>query len=523
MSTTSSKRLKIVFRTDASILIGTGHVMRCLTLADELARQDHECRFICREHEGHLGYLITSKGHGLTLLPPCNDNDLDTQNSSTDSYARWLGVPWQEDARQTLDAITPWKPDWLVVDHYALDAQWEKALRSHCRKLMVIDDLADRPHVSDLLLDQNFARTADDYARLVPTHCLVLVGSRHVLLRPQFADRQQTSLERRRDHAVKHFLIQMGGREQCKFAREALSVLQECDLPHDARITVVLSIETPETDFVRCQAAIMKWPTTIRIGVQDMAKLMEESDFAIGTGGGATYERLFMRLPSILRPAAENQIEPLRKMADAKLFEIFESAGALKRRVKRLLRDGVCPPPRVVYDGTKKLVGELLKLRVTLRLTRPLDIRRTFHWLQDDGLRVLFLMRHKPELRSHFAYWKTLLRDPQQYAYSIYYDDVHVGNAGLKNISIDNGEAELWLYLGESSIRGKGIGQQALDEIERVIRNELNLSRAVLHVGRNNYIAKKLYQRSGYSAVPAELQSTAGFKKNEVIRMEKRL
>ena len=117
-------KLKIAFRADASIQIGTGHVMRCLTLANELKRKGHECWFVCREHPGNLGNLIASQGHGLTLLPAPVIHSLQEKDTASDDYALWLGVPWQEDARQTLDVISPLKPDWLVVDHYALDVKW---------------------------------------------------------------------------------------------------------------------------------------------------------------------------------------------------------------------------------------------------------------------------------------------------------------------------------------------------------------------------------------------------------------
>ena len=132
--------MKVTFRTDASIQIGTGHVMRCLTLANELTRQGHECWFVCREHLGHLGDLIVSQGHGLTLFPVRKNHLPPEQDTASDDYALWLGVPWQEDARQTLDVISPLKPDWLVVDHYALDTQWESTLASAVGDIMAIDD-----------------------------------------------------------------------------------------------------------------------------------------------------------------------------------------------------------------------------------------------------------------------------------------------------------------------------------------------------------------------------------------------
>src|SRR5690606_9706020 len=102
-------------------------------------------------------------------------------------------------------------PDWLIVDHYALDARWETALRPHYRKLMAVDDLADRRHQCDLLLDQTFGRTVEDYRPWVPATCTVLCGSNFALLRPEFADLRAYSLRRRAKPQLKHLLISMGG------------------------------------------------------------------------------------------------------------------------------------------------------------------------------------------------------------------------------------------------------------------------------------------------------------------------
>lgn len=512
--------MKITFRADASLQIGTGHVMRCLTLADALAARGADCQFICRAHEGNLIDFIRAKGyttHPLSVgaAPPLSLTD--------PTHAPWLGATQTEDTEACAPILAAQHPDWLIVDHYALDARWERALAPYYRKLMAIDDLADRPHVCDLLLDQNYGRTAIDYARLVPAHCRMLVGSGHALLRPQFAAKHTASLARRAANDVKHFLIQMGGIDQHNYTGEALSVLQECELPTDTRITVVLSREAPAIDAVRRQVAAMKWPVAVMVGVENMAKLMEESDLAIGSGGGATYERIYMGLPSILRPTAANQIEPLRKMAGAGLIEFYQDAVDLAHRIERLLRNGAHTPSGVVGDGTAELADELLQTRATLRQPRALDVRRTFRWLQDDELRALFLMRQKPELESHFRYWRGLLQDPQQHVFSIYDGPVHVGNAGLKNLSMEKGEAEIWLYLGDSATRRKGIGQQALNELERIIRCNLGIPRAILHVSETNGAAISLYQRAGYVQVRADPQVLAAFERSDVIKMEKRL
>ena len=163
--------VRVAFRVDASLSIGSGHVMRCLTLADSLADKGAQCHFICREHPGHLIEYIRRKGYSVHVLPPCaKELFLEKQPVSTDDppHASWLGCTWDIDAAATRAILNEGEPDWLVVDHYALDARWERALQGVCKKIMVIDDLADRAHICDQLLDQNFGRTATDYAPLVP-------------------------------------------------------------------------------------------------------------------------------------------------------------------------------------------------------------------------------------------------------------------------------------------------------------------------------------------------------------------
>lgn len=521
--------MRIVFRADASLQIGTGHVMRCLTLADALAVKGAECEFICREHQGNLIEFIRSKGYLTHSLPVVSEleavpNGRDYGNTGSDlAHSHWLGATQIQDAETCAPILAKQCVDWLIVDHYALDARWERALAPHYRKLMVIDDLADRPHACDLLLDQNFGRTTIDYAPLVPPHCRILLGSEYALLRPQFAARRTTSLARRVVCDMRHFLIQMGGIDQHNYTGDTLSALQECELPIDTRITIVLSKEAPAIDAVRRQAAAMKWPTAVMVGVENMANLMEQSDLAIGSGGGATYERIYMGLPSILRPTAANQIEPLRMMADAGLFEFYEGGDELANRIERVLRKGALKPPDVVGDGTAAVVDELLQPRVTLRQPRAMDVRRTFRWLQEDGLRALFLMRKKPTLESHFRYWRDLLHNPSQLVFSIYDGATHVGNAGLKGFTEDKGEAEAWLYLGDSVTRGKGLGEKALNELERIMRCNLAIPRAVMHVSETNDAAISLYRRAGYVQAKADPQVLAAFEKTDVIKMEKRL
>ncbi|MFB2762843.1 UDP-2,4-diacetamido-2,4,6-trideoxy-beta-L-altropyranose hydrolase [Marinobacter shengliensis] len=329
--------MRVAFRADASVQIGTGHVMRCLTLADELTRQGHECRFVCREHEGHLGELITSKGYGLTLLPSCSDNELDTKDSRSDNYARWLGVPWQEDARQTLDALTPWHPDWLVVDHYALDAEWERALANAVGSIMVIDDLANRCHECALLLDQNLGRVESDYDGLLPEDCQRLTGPGYALLRPEFANLREQSLNRRQQPELKRILISLGGVDRTNVTGQVLDALSESALPVTTELDIIMGAAAPYLDEVRQQVARMPFKATVSVGVTDMAERMCLADLSIGAVGSTSWERCCLGLPAILMVLAENQKSAAEALKRSGAVIIINSGVGVRAELERLM------------------------------------------------------------------------------------------------------------------------------------------------------------------------------------------
>jgi UDP-2,4-diacetamido-2,4,6-trideoxy-beta-L-altropyranose hydrolase len=305
--------MKLVFRTDASLLIGTGHVMRCLTLAEALTTKGAECQFICRAHEGNLIEVIRSKGfiahelpiaHNGRAVPIAHDTEVPT---SALVHRHWLGATQVQDYEACTTFLATQRPDWLIVDHYALDAHWERALAPHYRNLMVIDDLADRPHTCDLLLDQTFGRDAEDYRPLVPATCRLLCGSQYALLRPEFVALRPYSLQRRSQSVLRELLITMGGVDKDNATGKVLQALRTCFLPADCRITVVMGPTAPWLSEVRTEAQGMPLATRVLVGVTDMAQLMANSDLAIGAAGTTSWERCCLGLPTIMLVLAENQ------------------------------------------------------------------------------------------------------------------------------------------------------------------------------------------------------------------------
>lgn len=363
--------MNVVFRVDASVQIGTGHVMRCLTLAEELREQGHQCRFICRAHEGHLGEFIKFRGFELCLL---EQPGTATPNDATHitAYAVWLGISWQQDAEQTTNRLAGSRTDWLVVDHYALDSRWEWALKPCYERLMVIDDLADRSHQCDLLLDQTFGRQAEDYAPWVPAVCKVLCGAHYALLRPEFAEWRSYSLQRRLSPKLKHILVTMGGVDKDNATGCILEALDRTDLPAGCQITVVMGATAPWLDTVRQQAATISYPTTVLAGVSNMARLMADSDLAIGAAGATSWERCCLGLPTIMIILAENQRgigNALAQSGAAFLVAKDEIAKGLVQSLKKFVNTDTelrmqSNNARVICDGegTRRLVPEMNRI-----------------------------------------------------------------------------------------------------------------------------------------------------------------
>jgi UDP-2,4-diacetamido-2,4,6-trideoxy-beta-L-altropyranose hydrolase len=295
--------MNVVFRADASLQIGTGHVMRCLTLARGLADRGHQCQFITRLHPGNLVDYIGQSGFPVHVLnAPGNTLRQDPEYE----YARWLGVSQNEDATECKPIVDRIQPDWVVVDHYGLGVDWQTVLAGFGRT-MVIDDLANRQHDCDLLLDQTFGRSEHDYRNLVSPETRLLCGAEYAMLRKEFSELRPYSLDRRKSGDLDHLLVTMGGVDKDNATEQVLNALRDSGLPEHCKLTVVMGNHAPWLASVQNAADKLPWSTEVRVGVRDMAALIAECDAAIGAAGATSWERCCLGLPTIMVVVAENQ------------------------------------------------------------------------------------------------------------------------------------------------------------------------------------------------------------------------
>lgn len=307
--------------------------MRCLTLAEALRNEGAEISFISRELPGNIIERVETQGFLVRrLIAPDGQPP-----AGPPKHAAWAGVSWQRDAEETGNALEAGTPDWLVVDHYALDQRWEKAVRRDGMRTMVIDDIADRPHDCDLLLDQNLGRETNDYESLVPRYCRHLIGPRYALLRPEFSVQRGESLARRKGARLEHLLVSMGGIDKENITGCVLEALQEIELPSDCRVTVVLGESAPWFEEVSVLSANSGLPVKLLRGVEDMAKLMSESDFAIGGAGGTSWERCCLGLPSLIIVVAENQYGAAKALRQYGAAQVLNPDQSIIEALKQIL------------------------------------------------------------------------------------------------------------------------------------------------------------------------------------------
>lgn len=256
--------MNVIIRADASVEIGSGHVIRCLTIAKKLRDEGSHVRFWMEPLQGNLIDFVAREGF---------------DNIEQADYA-----------------------DLYVVDHYRLDLEWERSIRSFTQKLMVIDDLA-RAHDCDMLLDQNLVPGYETrYDGVVPEDCVKLLGPKYLLMREEFVEARANLRER--SDKVKRLLIFMGGSDP---TNETIKILQALATFTLEQIDIVVGSSNPMKEAIGqiCQERGYHYHCQIDY----MAKLMQQADFAIGAGGATMWERCYIGLPSSATITADNQRE----------------------------------------------------------------------------------------------------------------------------------------------------------------------------------------------------------------------
>jgi UDP-2,4-diacetamido-2,4,6-trideoxy-beta-L-altropyranose hydrolase len=475
--------------------MGTGHVMRCLTLAQVLKENGANIEFICRKHKGNLIDKIRSNGFVVHELELFGEADVDTKLA----HSHWLGATQQQDADDCIDIFKAKRVDWLIVDHYSLDEQWQKRLRLYCEKLMVIDDLADRKHQSDILLDQTFGRQQEDYSGRTPEGCELLLGSEYALLRPEFSKWRAYSLERRSKPEFKQLLVNMGGVDVNNVTENVLDELKLCNLPNDMNITVVMGGSAPHLESVKSKAITLPWKTEVKVDVGNMAEIMANTDIAIGAAGSTTWERCCLGLPTIQIVVADNQIDIAKNLDSINVIQLHDSKRKLFRGIYNMLfsinKMSLASSSIVDGSGASRVAKFIISKEnfVDLFSMRPAELEDVnfAYSLQTKEIRKYFVNTDIPNMSHHVEWFQKIINSPISQLFILMHGTHQAGVLRVDNLK--SRELEVSIIISPS-YSGQGLAKQALKRIERLTPSKV--LKAIIH--NNNIPSKGLFNRSGY-------------------------
>ncbi len=484
--------LNIVFRADASPAIGSGHIMRCLTLAMHLKSIGMQCRFVCRDFKGNLGRRIEDAGFVVTYLPlvagfPSDD---------------WLGASPHEDASQTLNAPGDFSSGWLVVDHYGIDEAWERKFKNEKPKtrIFVIDDLANRKHECDCLLDLSPGRKEADYIDRVGSQTQLCLGLDFALLRPEFP-LKRGKLKQAGDtiSSPPHILVTFGGGDISAHLAESGKALKELSRVLDFTATVI-GAET---------AAKQHFPPHIgHLGHSgQMAEEIAKADLMICAAGGTNWERYCLGVPGVVIKIADNQAFNAAAIAasgggllvESKADQIFNAAQILlthradyKAMANRCweLCDG---------KGVKRVGHALARPFVKLVECTADDARFVYDARYGGGAQRFYKNPVRPGFDDHVKWFEKALKSDAYKLYCVEIGTTRIAHVRLDPNPDDPSRVEVGIALHQSA-RGVGWGNPALNAACEMCF-ELGFEAVDAEVHKENTASMKLFEGCGFSFV----------------------
>jgi UDP-2,4-diacetamido-2,4,6-trideoxy-beta-L-altropyranose hydrolase len=273
--------MTIFFRLDESGKKGNGHLVRCLTLAKEIAKQQSEIVFICAEVSEESAIQINLAGFILERISSFEGEIIDSQ--------------------RVIEVIKKYSSGILIVDHYELNIGWNKILCEHVKKLIVIDDLINRPFYCHLLISPNCFRTSA-YNLLVPDFCELLLGPEFVFIKPEYLQFKKSHIK----DSIDRILIFMGGADSKNVTSKLIEALSENEF-NSIHLDIVIGSNNSNKLEIEHKAN-KRGNFTIYFDRPHLADLMNTADLSIGAGGNTAWERVCIGLPSFIITLADNQV-----------------------------------------------------------------------------------------------------------------------------------------------------------------------------------------------------------------------
>ena len=477
----------IAIRADASSTIGLGHLRRCLSLAQALREVGASVRFAARDSDVDAAAIVRADGFEADLLP------------ST--------APLAGDASAFCESLAGARPDWVVVDHYGLDAAWHAAVRARlgCR-VAAIDDLADRPLDVDALIDHNLVPPPGHRARYAPVLArdpkTWLCGPRFALLGPGYANARLAEV----DGVVRSIGIFLGGTDPAALTATAIDACRSV-AGFVGPIEVASTSANPRLDELRSIAAHDP-ALTLTIDQPDLAAFHARHGLQIGAGGGATWERCCIGAPTLTLCVAANQLAVIPALRDLGVIATVErnDAPSIGAGVARLLADpverrGLAAAGRALVDGRGALRAALALVAtapqaIRLRDAAASDARTMWEWRNAPVTRHASRLAQEIPFDAHQAWLTRALADPARHLFIARFGQVDVGVIRFDQLA-DGASYEVSLYL-DPTLHGIGLGHAMLAAGEAAMAQRCGALVVHAEVLSDNPGSRRLFIASGY-------------------------
>ncbi|WP_194953335.1 UDP-2,4-diacetamido-2,4,6-trideoxy-beta-L-altropyranose hydrolase [Sphingopyxis solisilvae] len=487
--------MQITIRADASPRIGIGHVRRCRTLARALRKFGADVRFAVHEWGADLSPLLAEFADGALRLPsPRPEQDADP--------ASWLPHGQAHDYRELLAALAGERPDWIIVDHYALDAEWHDLARRElgCR-ILAIDDLADRPLRADLVVDPNWNRDHQIKYRDVIGEAELLGGPGYALIDPRYA----TGEPREQSNGVASIGLFMGGTDPARATIPVLETVRAAGF--SGNVGIITSGMNPDIASIHA-AASTDGHVAVHVDLPDLTLFFRHHDLFILAAGGTTWERMASAAPAIAVITADNQREIATQLADEGLQWLVEAGdwASLREMLPAILADGAGRLTQarrgqelVDARGAERVAAVLLTLGdapvTTRRATRD-DAAAILAWRNDPYVRSVSRDDRMIEWEAHSAWFERIAASPDHLLLIAEKNGVSVGVVRFDRLADRRHEISLYL---NPFVAGRRLGLPMIEAAQQALSREVRRDLVILaETLPGNAVSQRLFHNAGY-------------------------
>lgn len=493
--------MRVAFRVDASATIGIGHLKRCLSVAHALRSLGARILFVTRNLGLDTGAAIEAEGFEAIRLAPPGVQSLPERESADPPHGYWAGVSQSRDAAETINALASAGLDWMVVDHYAFDQRWHRAVAPRAaRRVCVIDDLADRTLHADLVVDHNVSPDhRAKYASRVSGETRLLGGPRYALLAPAYGH----AAPYRFRPTVESIGIFMGGADATRASELALHACRG-SAGFAGPIQVATTSANIHVDALRslCQRL---GSCELLIDLPDLVAFFQRHDLQIGAGGGAAWERCCLGVPSLTMQCTSNQsvvVEALTSLDATRAIHTLDidavglAIAGLVQEASTRLRLGTRSRELVDGHGAGRVAVAMFSSAVRLSPARLDDAAPMHRWRNDPRTRHHARSPEPIPLERHLAWWSQAISDESRHLLVAYAGSRAVGSV---RFDFDDDSAEISIYLDPEMV-GLGLGAGTLRAAQAWIAcNAPPTRQVVAEIHPENAASIKAFVSAGFS------------------------